>query len=211
MLFIVTYGRSGSTLLQGVLNSIPGYTIRGENGFAVYHLFRFHQTMVTAQREKGAAVRALHPKDAWFGIDEFSPSRSIELIRRIVVDTVIVPPPGTRVAGFKEIRWYRDDLGEFIDFVRAVFPDARFVINTRDLQATAASKWWKDRPDANDTLGAADSMMRGLLGTLGDAAFHLHYDDYVNRPDGLRPLFAWLGEPFDEAAVREVLEIKHSY
>src|SRR5688572_1085508 len=30
-LFIVTYGRSGSTLLQGVLNSIPGYLIRGEN------------------------------------------------------------------------------------------------------------------------------------------------------------------------------------
>ena len=27
--FICTYGRSGSTLLQGVLNSIPGYLIRG--------------------------------------------------------------------------------------------------------------------------------------------------------------------------------------
>ena len=29
-LFVVTYGRSGSTLLMGLLNSIPGYLIRGE-------------------------------------------------------------------------------------------------------------------------------------------------------------------------------------
>ena len=29
--FVVTYGRSGSTLLQTVLQSIDGYFIRGEN------------------------------------------------------------------------------------------------------------------------------------------------------------------------------------
>ena len=28
---IVTYGRSGSTLLMGLLNAIDGYRIRGEN------------------------------------------------------------------------------------------------------------------------------------------------------------------------------------
>ena len=29
--FVMTYGRSGSTLLMGILNSIPGWLLRGEN------------------------------------------------------------------------------------------------------------------------------------------------------------------------------------
>jgi hypothetical protein len=37
-IFVVTYGRSGSTLLQGVLNGIPGFLIRGENKDIVGHL-----------------------------------------------------------------------------------------------------------------------------------------------------------------------------
>ena len=36
--FVVTYGRSGSTLLQNVLNTIPGYCIRGENANTLAHL-----------------------------------------------------------------------------------------------------------------------------------------------------------------------------
>ena len=30
-LFVVTYGRAGSTLLQNMLNALPGVTLRGEN------------------------------------------------------------------------------------------------------------------------------------------------------------------------------------
>ncbi len=42
----MTYGRSGSTLVQGILDSIPGYLIRGENRDALPHLFAYHQTLV---------------------------------------------------------------------------------------------------------------------------------------------------------------------
>lgn len=36
--FIITYGRSGSTLTQNLLNSLPGYCIRGENSNLLYFL-----------------------------------------------------------------------------------------------------------------------------------------------------------------------------
>ena len=42
--FVMTYGRSGSTLLMGLLNSIPGYLIRGENRHAMRHLYDFHRS-----------------------------------------------------------------------------------------------------------------------------------------------------------------------
>ena len=40
--------------------------------------------------------------------------------------------------------------------------------------------------------------------SLGDAAYRVHYDDYVADPGVLRGMFEWLGEPWDEAAVRAV-------
>lgn len=40
---IITYGRSGSTLLQGILNSIPGYLIRGENENLMAHFYNAYK------------------------------------------------------------------------------------------------------------------------------------------------------------------------
>ena len=42
---IVTYGRSGSTLLQGILNSIEGCLIRGENDNFCFALYQAHQSI----------------------------------------------------------------------------------------------------------------------------------------------------------------------
>jgi hypothetical protein len=39
----------------------------------------------------------------------------------------------------------------------------------------------------------------------------VHFDDYVRDPASLAALFEWLGEPFDEVAVRDVMTVKHSY
>ncbi|MGH3306736.1 MAG: hypothetical protein ACRDOX_03520, partial [Nocardioides sp.] len=75
-LFVMTYGRSGSTLLQGILNSIPGYLIRGENRQVLIHVHRFHRTAVKqralhrrAQRQRDEPVGGLAPTKSWYGMD----------------------------------------------------------------------------------------------------------------------------------------------
>ena len=50
-----------------------------------------------------------------------------------------------------------------------------------------------------------------LAEPLGDAFFHVHYDDYVSEPERLATLFTWLGEPFDVDRVRAVLNVTHGY
>ena len=50
-----------------------------------------------------------------------------------------------------------------------------------------------------------------LVDELGDDAFRVHYNDYVESPERLKPLFDWLGAPWDEQAVRETMAVKHSY
>jgi hypothetical protein len=204
-LFVVTYGRSGSTLLMGVLNTVPGYLIRGENRNALHHLFRFHSTMAAGSRPKLS-----RPTGPFFGIAGFPAQKSIRQIRRLATDTVLRPEEDTRVTGFKEIRWYHADLEEYVAWLQEVFPGARFLVNTRNHEDVLKSKWWAEGEDKSEHLADIERRILTLAESLGDAAYRVHYDDYVADPGVLRGLFEWLGEPFDEATVRETMAVRHS-
>lgn len=216
--FVMTYGRSGSTLLQGVLNSIPGYLIRGENWQALTHVHDFHRLLVKErgrvrrrQRRRDEEVGGATSTHPFYGLDTFSTKTSLAAARRLALDTLLRPRADTRVTGFKEIRWVDDDVSDYVAWLRQVFPGARFVVNTRDLDAVARSEWWAEMPDARTHLAEREQRLLDLAEELGDAAFRVHYDDYAADPEVLRPLFAWLGEEFDEDRVRAVLEVRHSF
>ncbi len=213
-LFVLTYGRSGSTLLQGVLNVVPGYLIRGENRGVLHHLQDFHAALAAARDDFGPAALPAHP---WFGVGGYRDDEALAAIRRLVLDLVLRPGPDTRVTGYKEIRWSEHDtaagrdLAAHVDFVRQVFPGARFVVNTRDLERASVSGFWKDRPEARVRLERMDADIQDQAELLGDYAFRVRYDDYAGDPAALAGLFDWLGEPFDLALVERVLGQRHSY
>lgn len=209
-LLIVAYGRSGSTLLQGLLNSIPGYLVRGENRQAVHRLFEFHQILVT---EKGihADDEVLGPQHAWYGIDEFPEPLSISSLRHVVLGTVLRPDGDTRVLGFKEIRWWQDEWEPYFDFLDRLFPGFRIIINTREHDDVARSKWWAHRDDPHEMLERYEQRLRLIEDRFGERAHRLHYDDWTADPDLLRGLYDWLGERFDRRTVEEVMAVRHSY
>lgn len=208
-LFVVTYGRSGSTLLAGILSSIPGYLIRGENDQAPYQLFQFHRR--TVEKRDVQAQWSTQPGHAWTGIEGYDESVALERIRSLLTATLLRPEPGTRVVGYKEIRWWYPDVVDYVQFLREVFPGARFVLNSRDHDAVARSKWWAETEDPMAELARLETILAELGTQLGDAAFHVRYDEYAADVNALRPLFAWLGEPFDEATVTAVAARRHSY
>jgi len=211
--FIVTYGRSGSTLLLGVLNSLPGYLIRGENRDAVYHLYKFHATCAAEKarhRKGGGADRQDDSTQPFFGILGYPGNKAIVTIRRLITETLLRPQPDTRVTGFKEIRWYQPDLAEYVAFLQRVFPDAKFVVNTRNHADVAKSKWWAEKDNSVETLARIEGQILAVTEQLGDAAYHVHYDDYVADPSVLQGLIEWLGEEYDAARVAEVMGVPHS-
>ena len=206
MLFVMTYGRSGSTLLQAVLNATPGVLLRGENRGMTYLLYRYHTTaVIEAARVKQVARRPFNP---WFGMYDYPAELSLERIRQLILDTLIRPEPGARVLGFKEVRWYYDDLEEYVDFLRQVFPGARFLVNTRRLDDVARSGWWADREDPMRELREIEERILRVADGLGDAAYAVRYDDYAGSPEQLRGLFDWLGLPFLAERVRKVMEAR---
>lgn len=210
-LFVVTYGRSGSTLVAGLLNTLPGYLIRGENRDALHHLYRYHQTLVT-ESSKGPKANLRKRTHPFWGIADFPAEKSLADIRRLVLDTVLRPKPDTRVTGFKEIRWYHADLEDYVAWLREVFPGARFLVNTRAHADVLKSKWWAEGDTEHNATHLAEIEQRllALADALGPAAYRIHYDDYVADPASLRGMFAWLGEDFDEETVRATMAVRHS-
>jgi hypothetical protein len=207
--FVMTYGRSGSTLLMGILNSIPGWLLRGENRHAMRHLYDFHRSGL-AEKARVDPRRASEPTHPWFGIESFPEQVSLEHIRALAEATLLRPEPDTRVTGYKEIRWYDDDLPDYLAFLREVFPGARFVLNTRNLVDVAASNYWTHKVDPLGQVQRNEARMLAAAEGLGDSVHRVHYDDYVADPTVLRGLFDWLGEDFDEQRVRDVMATPHS-
>lgn len=200
--FLVTFGRSGSTLLQGHLNALPGWLIRGENGGAV--------EMYVAATQQAIAIADLRafdgpiPDSGWYGLHQISPEHLRLHTRRLVLGEILQPEPETRVCGFKDIRWRAAGLVPLLEEMREIFPGARFVMNVRSPEATARSGWWRDDAHALETITTHVEALKDAADALGDAAFLVHYEDYATDVTRLRPLIQWLGEDFDEPAHRRI-------
>jgi len=103
---IVTNGQTGSTLLQGVLNSIEGWHIKGENMNFVYHLYKAHEALSRARLEREEP--AIAPTLPWYGIDQVN-LEGVEMDIRRVVENVLLSgqnPENLSTVGFKEIRYF---------------------------------------------------------------------------------------------------------
>ncbi len=209
--FVVTYGRSGSTVVQNLLNAIPGYCIRGENANALSPLARSWHLISSAQPRAGLKARAVPstPEEPWFGAELIEPARYGHVLANVFVREVLALPKDTRVGGFKEIRFHTEPafFAIHLGFIRRFFPKARFLFNTRDHEAVLKSGWWADmdKAQARAQLAQAEALFATQIANHPATSLRLRYEDYDGQPEGFREMFDFLGEPFDEALVARVL------
>lgn len=209
--FIVTFGRSGSTLLQNLLNRMPGTCIRGENANALTFLAQSVAAMVKSEpmaglRKTGQITGPDHP---WYGAEAINPWQFGRALADVFVRDVLIPPRGCEVLGFKEIRYHLvdgDPMAAF-RFMRETFPEVRFLINTRDHEATAQSGWWKTMPRDRvmRELAEAEALFDKVQAHFPRVTLRMRYDDYATSPEALEPLFRFLDRPFDVEMVRSAL------
>jgi hypothetical protein len=210
-LFILSCGRTGSTLVQGVLNTAPGVLIRGENGGVLADLFRFHATAGFHRERLARDSTFLQSTNAWFGIDGYPEDLARRELRQLATDLLFRPGPDANTVGGKEIRWSGVDAHDYIRFLREVFPGARFILSSRRLEDVATSGWWSRRENAMAELTILDTTIRSAVQELGPVGFELRYEDFVDNPDGLQPMFEWLGLPFRPNVVAATMSRPHSY
>ncbi|MEO8927800.1 MAG: sulfotransferase [Caulobacteraceae bacterium] len=217
-LFVVTYGRSGSTLLQGFLNAIPGYRIYGENGGFLTRLHEAHEALVDANRHLVDPEKDI-PRHAWFGSSRYDP-QTLAAGFRAFADRMLFDPaaaPEVRVFGFKEVRYSdmgAEKLSEFLAFVREIYPRAAIVFNSRNLDDVVTSGWWRNVPRAalRIQLARFDAFAGEYARVNPDHAIHVRYDAIVD-PDRreVARLLSFLGETLAADRTDGVFAVKHSY
>ncbi|MBT9293158.1 sulfotransferase [Hyphomicrobiaceae bacterium 22] len=208
--FIITYGRSGSTLVQSILNDIPGWRISGENYNTLYYIYKSVRSANRSHEDYGKQqTNATNP---WYGAEHIDADTFTTDLVESFKRNILNPSEDTRVLGFKEIRHFgidMDDLGGYLNFLRACFAPAKFVFNMREPGAVAKSGfkagWWKGQDPAKieSNIARYNDMMLALAAS-SDCCL-ISYDQYTRSSDALRPLFDFLGEQFEERAVEKAL------
>jgi hypothetical protein len=207
-ILIVTYGRSGSTLLQTLLQTIPGAHIAGENFNILEALYRASKRAQMSLDNWGQTEQP--PEHPWFNADRIRPQRFEKALARAFINDVLAPPKDARWIGFKEIRTgsVGDEFNAFLNFHRRIFPKPFFVFNSRRAEDVAQSAWWKEKPrdEILNMVNSMDERFAAYAAKHPKTCHHVFYEDTVADPASLRSLFNKLEEPMDMAALRRALE-----
>jgi hypothetical protein len=210
-LFVITYGRSGSTMLQGVLNTIDGYCIRGENNGYLLPLLHSYELAKEGQEKFGGKRHDVtHP---WHGADETDLRTFRRHVRVITKDCIIRPPKSARVIGFKEIRYLpphmnAQQLPRNLRLMKECFQHVKFVFNRRNLDDTLTSGHWnkKAKPETRTEMSQFIAKAEAVTRKRRDCFMF----DYDRREEYIPRLFDFLGEPYDEEVVRDALAAQYS-
>lgn len=212
---IVTYGRSGSTLLQGLLNSIEGCVVRGENYNFCFGLFQAYRSLVRSKGHNESAVR-----DPFFGAPLMSPAKFLRDARSLV-EAQLLPEEhaNVRCYGFKEIRYLNSELvarepvtlPQYLGFLNQLLPRVAFIFLTREHDSVASSGWWRNM-NRERVLKQLETFETGArkFSAGRKNCFWISYEEMTAGAGRLQEMFDFLGAPFDEGAVAAVLQTPHS-
>jgi hypothetical protein len=185
--FVVTYGRSGSTLTQGLLNALPHTLVRGENDLYLLPLYRAWAG-VSEVRRKHAKNARQGTRSAFYGIDELQPDDFVTSTRDLTLTQLYgsVPRRDVDVLGFKEVRWHRiepDETEGFFAFFERLFPGARYVLNRRDHEQVSTSGFWQkqDPDDVQRAIGRVEQIQAFLTRTRPGRTLETRYEQLTSE------------------------------
>lgn len=208
-IFLVTYARSGSTLLQSLLNSCEGVQIRGENSGTLYHLYKAIRATETA-RKFGVNPHTKDVDGPWFGAFKIRPQIFENNMIGSFVRNVLAPDPGVKVTGFKEIRYNlkfipKEDFAPYMDFLLAKFPGAKVIFNTRPAADVAKSSFVaKQNPHkVHEWIAEADQNFISYDAT-SDRTMLMRYDQFTKDHSLIHKMLDFLELDWDVETVERV-------
>jgi len=219
-ILIVTYGRSGSTLLQGLLNSIDGCLIRGENKNFCFHLYQSYQAILDMKAEITEWNHmADSPRKYWYGARLLDERLFINHISQLVKKLLLADQIDNltiQCYGFKEVRYSKDkEMAHFIDylsFLNQIFPNVALIFNIRNLDDVVKSAWLavQDPNPLKKKLLTLETMFRAYC-QHHDNGFIIRYEDVITKSAQLEAMYQFLGATYQPETVDQVLARPHSF
>lgn len=154
IVLICATGRSGSTTLQRIINTIPNSNICGENFGAINSLLEFYRRIKHSTEDY--VPGHLHPasyaeiikqniKPSWY--NSYKLPQIVQLIQMTIIN-MFKNNDSTNLWGFKEIRYDSGGINYITDF-KELFPQTKVIIQFREnIEAQSNSGWHKDDKNA---------------------------------------------------------------
>jgi len=216
IVLICATGRSGSTTLQLILNTIPNSNICGENNGAINSLLEFYKQIKYSNKMVNSEFHKLNNTDkkdiskiverglkpAWY--NSFEIEQVKQTIRTMII-TMFKKNDTTNVWGFKEIR-YNGKL-ELLKEFRELFPQTKVIFNIRlNLQKQCKSSWFKKDPNALEKIIKETNEIVAFWKNNRDFCFLNMLEKMYNKQHMMQ-LFQFIGCPehFNEDKIKKLL------
>ena len=212
-ILIISYGRSGSTLLQGILNSHEEVLVRGENFNFCQGLYKSHVALIKTKRYK----LGTSPTNPFFGSVFLDEAYFLSMCQKMVKNLLFGDQIGNekiKCYGFKEIRYQQIPgiLDEYLNFLKCIFPNPAFIINTRNKDDVLRSREkinWKGEISMEALEGTEEAFF-DFIDKNPDCTFHVTYEDVISKTEKLSLLHSFLGLSYSEEQINRVLSLEHS-
>lgn len=212
IVLICATGRSGSTTLQRIINTIPGSNICGENYGAIISLLDFYIKLHATSRDyvpghyNPASYEKIiekNVKPAWY--NSYKMPEMEEQIRKTII-TMFKKNSNTNLWGFKEIR-YDNKRIHFLKHFKNLFPQTKVIIQIREnLQAQSKSGWHKQDRNAISFLNKTSKELVDFALQNKEWCFLTTFERMFDR-NNLQNIFSFIDcrEKYNEEKVTEVL------
>lgn len=214
MYFVVlSYPRTGSTVIQRLINTDKSSICVGEKPMAINALYDFYSSVESCKFH----IPTLFPeiplnddRNPVFNIDKVDLSLLTRKIREIYENAVLCADGFVNV-GWKEnfISSYHDERAadEQIVFIRNLFPEIKFILNIRDPEKCSKSKIWTVREGAQEEIEHRRKWMldRFASGFFGGGAILSDYDEWSENGEIIISQLSNFGFKINHDACKYVL------
>lgn len=212
IVLICATGRSGSTTMQRLINTIPNSNICGENYGAINSLLEFYRRLKTTTIEyvpghlRPASFEDIvskNVKPAWY--NSYILDQMIQMIK-ITIINMFKNSESTNIWGFKEIRYDSGNINYIKDF-KELFPQTKVIIQIREnLSAQSNSGWFKDDTNALNYLKKYTKELIEFALKNKEWCYLTCFERMFDR-NNLKNIFLFIecGENYDENKITEVL------
>jgi len=213
IILICATGRSGSTTLQRILNTIPNSNICGENYGALNSLLEFYRRIKYAstnyipgllQPTSYEELIEKNIKPAWY--NSYRYQQIVQLIK-ITIINMFKNKETTNIWGCKEIRYDSGNITYIKDF-KELFPQTKVVIQIREnIQAQSQSSWFKKDKNAIPFLKKTSNELIEFYSQNKEWCYLTSFEKMF-QINNLKNLFQFIGcgENFKESEIKEILQ-----
>jgi hypothetical protein len=212
IVLICATGRSGSTTMQRILNTLPNSNICGENLASINSLLDFYRRIKysTMNYIPGHLTPFNYEyliknniKPSWY--NSYNYENIVNMIKLIIIN-MFKNKETTNIWGFKEIRYDSGNIKYIKDF-KELFPQTKVIIQIREnIIEQSKSGWFKNDKNAISFLKKTNKELIEF-GLNNKEWCYINYFEKMFDKKNIKNIFLFIncGENYNEKLIEEIL------